>query len=115
MTVAMFLTLFAAFATATGLVVQGIKSILDEHGKTYSSNLLACIVGCVIGIGGTAVYYVLTAIPFDTTNVVFMILMGGAVALGAMVGYDKIVQMVKQFHSTANGNNDAISNDEPEE
>lgn len=99
MTVAMFITMMTGFSTLTGLFVQGIKKILDEKERKYSANLLACIVGCIVGIGGTAAYYAIGSIAFTTINVVCMVLMGVAVSLGAMVGYDKVVQMISQFRS----------------
>ena len=97
MTTAMFITLLTGCSTLTSLIVQGIKKIMDDKGKQYSANLLACIVGLVVGIGVTATYYVLASIAFTTINIVCMILMGGASALVAMVGYDKVIQMIAQF------------------
>lgn len=97
MTVATFITLLTIFSTVTGLAVEAIKKILDEKKKTYSSNILACIVACVIGISGTGVYYVFMAIPFTAINIICMVIMGGASAIGAMVGYDKVIQTIGQF------------------
>lgn len=97
MTVTMFIMLLAAFSTLTGLCTEGIKKLLDEQNVTYASNLLACIVGLIVGVCGTAAYYVIATIPFSAVNIVCMVLMGVASAVGAMVGYDKLMQMLKQL------------------
>lgn len=102
MTVTMFIMLLTAFSTLTGLCTEGIKKLLDEQGVSYASNLLACIVGLIVGVCGTAAYYVIATIPFSAVNVVCMVLMGVASAVGAMVGYDKLMQMLKQLVEKAN-------------
>ncbi len=102
MTVTMFIMLLTAFSTLTGLCTECIKKLLDEQNVTYASNLLASIVGLIVGICGTAVYYVIAAIPFSVVNIVCAVLMGIASAIGAMVGYDKLMQMLKQLVEKAN-------------
>lgn len=97
MTLTLFLGLLAAFSTITGICTEGIKKLLDENKVSYSSNMLAFVVSCVVGIGGTAVNYVMSGIPFNAPNVICMVLMGLATSMGAMVGYDKVIQTVKQF------------------
>lgn len=97
MTVSMFMTMLAAFATITGLLTEAVKSILDERGVVYSANLLACIIGCVVGVAGTVCWYTFAKIAITPDSIVSMMLMGLASAVGAMVGYDKIIQMVGQL------------------
>lgn len=102
MTVTMFIMLLTAFSTLTGLCTQGLKKLLDEQGVAYASNLLACIVGLIVGVCGTAAYYIIDKIQFNAVNVVCMVLMGVASAVGAMVGYDKLMQMLKQLVEKTN-------------
>lgn len=97
MTVAVFISLLPAFATITSLCVEGLKKILDEKKIKYSTNLVACIVSCVIGVGGTATFYILNNTPFTIANIACMVVMGVATALCSMVGYDKVVQTISQF------------------
>ena len=99
MNITLFVTLLTVFSTVTALCTQGCKKILDELKVTYASNILAFVVACVVGIGGTAVYYVLFSIDFNAINIVCMILMGLATAVGAMVGYDKVIQAIEQLRS----------------
>lgn len=97
MNVTLFITLLASFSTITSLCTEGFKKLLDGIGIYYSSNVLAFIVACIVGTGGTGVYYVLNSIEFTTVNVVFMALMGLATSMTAMVGYDKVVQTITQI------------------
>ena len=97
MTVTLFISLVTVFATATGLITEAVKKVLDGKGVQYASNIVACIVAAIVGIGGTAAYYALASIPFTGSNIVAMILMGVAVAVGSMVGYDKVIQAIKQI------------------
>lgn len=97
MTVSMFLILLSAFSLIVGLLTQAIKKLLDGLGAKYSSNVVAVIVSAIVGIGGTAVYYVIAGIPFSAVNIICMLLMGIATAVGAMVGYDKVIQTIKQI------------------
>ena len=97
MTVSMFVILLSAFSLIVGLLTQAIKKLLDGLGAKYSSNVVAVIVSAIVGIGGTAVYYVIAGIPFSAVNIICMLLMGIATAVGAMVGYDKVIQTIKQI------------------
>lgn len=103
MTTALFITLLTVFATVTGLVTEAVKKLFESKEKPYASNLIATIVACVVGIGGTAAYYVLFKVPFDAQNIVCMILMGVATAVGSMTSYDKVVQAIEQIKRKADG------------
>lgn len=99
MTVSMFLILLTAFSLIVGLIVQALKKLLDSLNVSYSTNVVAVIVSAAVGIGGTAIYYVIASVPFSATNIICMVLMGIATAVGAMVGYDKVIQTIKQIVS----------------
>lgn len=98
MTVSLFLTLLTMFSTVTSLLTEFIKKFLDEKGKTYSSNILVAIIGCIVGVCGTGIYYILYVVEFNLINIVCMILMGLASSMGAMLGYDKVAQTIKQLN-----------------
>lgn len=97
MNVTLFITLLAVFSTTTSICTEGCKKILDDIKISYSSNILAFLVACIVGIGGTSIYYIINSIEFNAINIVFMFLMGLATSFGAMVGYDKVVQTIKQL------------------
>lgn len=98
MTVNLFITLLALLATAASLITEGVKTILDENGKNYASNVVVLCVSLVVGVAGTLIAYILYVIPFTIQNVICAILMGFAVWLVAMFGYDKIVQLIRQLN-----------------
>ena len=97
MTAQTFMILLSVFSLIVGLTVQALKKLLDSLGASYSSNAVAVTVSAVVGVGGTAVYYVIAGIAFSAANIICMLLMGLAAAVGAMVGYDKVIQTVKQI------------------
>jgi flagellar biosynthesis protein FliQ len=99
MSLTLFLTLLVAFATVTSLVTQAVKMVLDGSKVVYSSNIVALITGLVVGIIGTAIVYQLMGISFTVNNIICIFLMGVADSLGAMIGYDKVIQAIKQFGS----------------
>lgn len=95
MSVTTFIMLLAAFSIITSLVTEAIKKILDSP----KPNIVALIVGLIIGVGGSIVYYILNAVPIDVVTVIYAILLGGASALCAMLGYDKVKQAIEQIIS----------------
>lgn len=97
MSVSLFLTLVSFLAVAVSFLTEAIKKLLDEKGAKYSSNVVVLIISIVVGIGGTAVAYMFLSIPFNPLNVICMVLMAVAVWVGAMIGYDKIVQLIGQI------------------
>ena len=97
MSVTLFITLLTAFSAITGVITEGCKALLNETKITYSSNVVAFIVACIVGIGGTAIYYVLGSVEFNIINIIYMVLMGLATSIGAMVGYDTVVQTIEQI------------------
>ena len=93
MTVSLFLIIFGICSTATVLITETVKRLVYDK----TPNLIALITALVTGCGGTAVYYIFNHMPFDLINITAMLLMGIAVAVGAMVGYDKVVQGIRQM------------------
>ena len=81
----------------TALLTEAIKKAYSNAGKDYSANMIALINALVVGCGGTAVLYMLQDIPWTTNNVICLILMGITVWVASMIGYDKILQLLKQI------------------
>ena len=86
-----FLILLSAFSVISSLVTEGINK------ADLSCNLVTLVTALIVGGCGTAVYYRLNAIPFTANNVIYMVLMGLASGLTAMVGFDKVKQAIEQF------------------
>lgn len=97
MTTSMFIILFTACSVITGLCTEAAKKMLDEIPIKYSANILALIMALIVGVGGTSAYYVYNSIAFTNVNILTAILMGVAVSVGAMVGYDKVKQAIAQI------------------
>jgi uncharacterized membrane protein YczE len=95
MNVTMFLTLLAAFALLSSLITEGIKNLVKDR-ENLPTNIVAIIIGLLVGGVGTGFYYVLNDITFDSHNIIYLILMGFANGLCAMVGYDKFMQTLQQ-------------------
>ena len=82
--------------------IFGSKFVGFENFKFFANFTFwswVVLVGGVVGIGGSAAYYAVSSIPFTASNIVFMFLMGIASAIGAMIGYDKIIQTITQIKS----------------
>lgn len=81
----------------TGLVTEAIKKILTEHIITYHANtlagLIATVLSAVIGVG----YIVLVGAGFTSKTIIYLIMLVFISWLCSMVGYDKVIQTIKQF------------------
>ena len=91
-----FLILLSAFSVLSSLVTEGIKKIASDKAN-LSYNIVALIVALVIGGIGCGIYYQLNAIPFNTNNIIYIVLMGLASGLVSMVGFDKVKQAIEQI------------------
>lgn len=97
MTVDLFIKVLCIGSMVSSLLTQAVKKAYENAHKEYSANILALIDAIVVGCGGTAVYYMLNAIPWTVNNVICLGLMGVAVWIGSMIGYDKIIQLLEQL------------------
>lgn len=97
MTFEMFLITLGILSTVTGLLTEGFKTMLGDLGVKYASNILAAIIAVIVGASGTAIFYIWNDIAWTSTNIIIMFLMMIANWLGAMLGYDKVIQTIKQM------------------
>jgi uncharacterized membrane protein len=98
------LGLLAICAALTATVTQAVKKVFDDKSMTYSSNMIALVVAVVVGLSVSAVAYLTMDIPFSTLNIVMMFLLSVGNWLGAMVGYDKVVQLITQVAKNGGDN-----------
>lgn len=97
MTLTLFMTLLVVLAVCVSLITEAVKKFLEDAGIKYSANVVVLIVAVIVGAGGTALMYLFIGIAFTPPNIVCMVLMAVAVWVGAMVGYDKVIQMIEQL------------------
>ena len=97
MTVTLFISIFTVGAAISGLLTEAVKKAYQNAEKEYSANIIALIDAAVVGGLGTACAYMLLGIPWTVNNIICLALMVVVVWMGSMIGYDKIVQLLKQI------------------
>lgn len=97
MTVQVFLSILIFSSTAASLIVEAIKKLLSDSFKSIPTNFIVLIVSIITGCGATWFYYLNNGIPLTAINTVCLFLMGIANWLSAMVGYDKVKQLIDQI------------------
>lgn len=97
MTVTLFISIFTAGAAVSALLTEAVKRAYMNAGKDYSANVIALINAVVVGGLGTACAYMLLGIPWTVNNIICLMLMIVVVWIGSMIGYDKIVQLLRQL------------------
>lgn len=100
MTLTLFMTLLTIFSLIVSLITEALKTMFKKLEVGYSANVVVLIVSLFVGAGGTAIAYLYLGIAFTTLNILCIALMAVAVWVGAMVGYDKVLQMIEQIKST---------------
>ena len=99
MSITLFITMFTVGVAASALLTEAVKKFYTNAGKECSPNIVALIDAVVIGAGGTAVVYMLMNISWTVNNIICLILMTWCVWIGSMIGYDKVVQLLKQIEA----------------
>lgn len=96
MTVEALLTLLTVLSVITSLLTEGFKKLLDSLNVVYATNILVLCVSVVVGCAGTTIFYLWNDIAWTTLSFICIFLMAVANWLGAMLGYDKVIQAIKQ-------------------
>ena len=109
MSVQLFIAMFTIGSGVSSLLTEAVKKAYSNAGKEYSANVVALINAIVVGCGGTAVMYMLMAIPWTVNNILCLVLMGVAVWIASMVGYDKVIQMLQQLKEEKKDGNESTS------
>ena len=92
-----FLIGLSIVSVLTGVVTEAVKHVLAACKKNYQANVLSGIVAALlsaaIGIG----YVILVSCSFTPQVIVCIIALAFMSWLSAMVGYDKVIQIINQF------------------
>lgn len=91
------ITALAGISGLTALTVQAIKKILDEKQVKYSSNLLAVIVSVLLTVAVSVMYIIYMSLAITPQVIITIIALTFLSFLSATVGYDKVVQLLKQI------------------
>lgn len=89
------ITALALISVLTSLTVEALKKLLGENIKSY--NLLAAIVSVILTIAVSIGYLVYTGTMLTAQIVVVIVALMFLSFLASTVGYDKVVQMLKQI------------------
>ena len=85
----------ALISVLTSLTVEALKKLLGEAKGSY--NLLAAIVAVVLTIAVSVGYLIYTGTAFTAQIGVIMAALVFLSFLASTVGYDKVIQMLKQI------------------
>ena len=97
MSITLFISILTIGGAVTALLTEAIKKMYTNMGKQYSPNMIALVNAIVVGSGGTAVVYMLSGIEWTVNNIICLILMTVAVWIASMLGFEKVIQTVKQI------------------
>ncbi len=93
MTLSLFTTLLAILSTVSSLITEALKKTFTIEKPTW----VVAIVSAIVGWGGCAIVYLIKAIPYTTPNILCLLLTAPACWLVATLGYDKVMEVIKQF------------------
>lgn len=93
MTIELFIYLFTIGSAISSLITQATKKAFPN----VSSNIVALVNAIAVGLIGTLCTFVLIDIPTDFKNTLIAVLMGVCIWIGSTVGYDKVLQTIRQI------------------
>lgn len=103
MPISFMITALLVVSLLTNFTVEGVKKLLNESGKSYSSNVLAAILSIVLSCGVCIVYLIMNDISFSMKIGVEIAVLMYLGFLVSTVGYDKVLQMLKQIQNVKEG------------
>ena len=106
MPISFLTTALLIVSIVTNLTVEGIKKLLEETKIKYSSNVLAAILSVIIACAVCVIYLIMTDTVFNLKIGVEIVVLMYLGFLVSTVGYDKVVQMMKQIQATKDGVSD---------
>lgn len=99
MPISFLTTALLIVSVITNLTVEGIKKLLDGTEVKYSSNVLAAVLSILIACAVSVIYLIMTDTVFTMKIGVEIVVLMYLGFLISTVGYDKVIQMLKQIQS----------------
>lgn len=93
MTVATFTTILMIISSLTSLFTEGIKTLKEVK----SPNVVAIVVSIVLSVLVGISYPIIYKVGIDTQYIVLMVWECILASLCSMVGYDKVIGIIKQL------------------
>lgn len=90
-------------STFTGIVTEAVKQVLAARSIECKANILSGIVSAFLSAAIGVGYTILTNSTFTPQIIVCIVALVFLSWLCAMVGYDKVIQVIKQFNTTGKG------------
>ena len=99
MPISFLTTALLIVSVITNLTVEGIKKLLDRTKVKYSSNVLAAVLSVLIACAVSVIYLIMTDTILTMKIGVEIVVLMYLGFLISTVGYDKVIQMLKQIQS----------------
>lgn len=99
MPISFLTTALLIVSVITNLTVEGIKKLLDRTKVKYYSNVLAAVLSVLIACAVSVIYLIMTDTIFTMKIGVEIVVLMYLGFLISTVGYDKVIQMLKQIQS----------------
>lgn len=87
----------ALIAVLTTATVEALKKLLDDKKISYSSNALAAVVSIILALASSVGYLIYTDTAFSWKILVVIVAIAYLSFLSAMIGFDKLKQMLAQL------------------
>lgn len=95
-----FLLGLVIVSTFTSLVTEAVKKIFIEYKKAYHANTLTGIVAAILSTAIGVGYVLVTGTGFTMQIIACILALIFMSWLCAMVGYDKVIQVISQFKTS---------------
>lgn len=98
-----FLIGLMVVSTLTGITTEAVKRMLLALKINYQANVLSGIIAVVLSAGVGVGYILITGAIFTAQNIISVIALAFMSWLSAMVGYDKVIQVIDQIKNIKKG------------
>ena len=103
MPISFMATALLGVSLLTNLTVESFKKLLNKTEANYSSNVIAAIVAVILAGVGCGIYMIMVGLDFTPKIGVEIVVLMYLSFLVSTVGYDKVIQTLKQIHNVKEG------------
>ena len=87
----------------TGVVTEAIKKMLAGVKVNYHANIISGVVAVILSAAVGVAYVFVAGVGFTALSIVAIVSLAFMSWLSAMVGYDKVVQIIDQLKTVKKG------------